>query len=195
MPEPGPEVRQVRDRFGCEWYRNDAGRLWTYDGYHGFDAWHVVLAARGPLVDVTPAPVLPAEPEPGAYLIGDQYAIRTSAGPRNWRLLFTDWWYPWPYLWEKLVGGPDVTITRLVPETSDRAQELPEVTLPWVHEDPDGDRIEVSLRSTDSTNVARVRVASGWDVYLDTHESRLQAAAAILAVDRAIMAAAGDGAS
>lgn len=70
------------------------------------------------LVEVTPA-----EPEPGAYLIGDRIAVRFPVDKTrgNWAVRtdeFSDGynWLPWSELWQRY-GGPGVRIVRLVPET------------------------------------------------------------------------------
>jgi hypothetical protein len=82
------------------------------------------LIHEGALTEVPPP--IPPEPEPGAYLIGDSWALRTKA------LLSERWiWHDGAYLhsgtfadlWAH-VDGPDVTITPLVPA-------LPDVELPW----------------------------------------------------------------
>jgi len=74
------------------------------------------------------APPIPAEPEPGAYLIGDVLAVRVHATQDKyaWAIHITVGqnrdiadvdWANWADVWETH-GGPGVTIRRLVPEPS-----------------------------------------------------------------------------
>lgn len=88
----------------------------------------VVAVARALLTEVKPA--LPAEPEPGAYLIGGGLAVRFPDDQdrlHRWCYNVGDPGYQealdWQDAWHDL-GGPDVTIVRLVPEPA-------EVELPW----------------------------------------------------------------
>lgn len=82
----------------------------------------------------TPAPAVRAEPEPGAYLIGGQLAVNFTDVHHDppppdggWWRYGRGWdWHSWPTVWLNL-GGPDVTITPLVP--------MPEVALPWSSDD------------------------------------------------------------
>jgi hypothetical protein len=86
----------------------------------------------------------PTEPPPGAYLIGDVLCVKW------WPTNSDDdkpWAYPnaastWAELWERL-GGPDVTVTPLVP------RDLPEVELPYicgvVQVHSSGRRVEMTL--------------------------------------------------
>lgn len=143
-------------------------------------------------------PPIPAEPEPGAYLIGETFCVRwwgdDSGGHwamRNDLVVRGYGWFDWARLWES-IGGPDVSIVPLVPKV-DRGdvqltymgEPLPTVKLPWSHTDREGDRLGIRNFGT------RVSVKATVDgvhaiVYLDTPESRLGAAAAILAGHKAI---------
>ena len=122
-------------------------------------------------------PPLPAEPEPGAYLIGKTAAVRVA----NEKLFNPNvrWvvsapvprtgWFTWAETW-KMLGGPDVTITPLVP-----APSVEPVTLPWARRFEDGSPVEV-LRSTASNRAAYV---SGWGHL--TAADALEMAAALIA--------------
>lgn len=90
-----------------------------------FDGGAVLWIPPDQLVAL-PDPV-PAEPEPGAYLIGTTPFIRQSGEhAREW-LGAGFHVRTWAEVWFA-AGGPDVTITKLVPA-------MPEVELPWgVHE-------------------------------------------------------------
>ena len=104
-------------------------------GHRG--AWSVVVRGGGPQFDINPSwltevdPPSPAEPEPGAYLVGDCIAMRFARyeGYNQWR-----WDSPndrdgfdtggWLDLWSD-IGGADVTIRRLVPDPLAEPVELP----------------------------------------------------------------------
>lgn len=157
-------------------------------------------------------PPIPPEPEPGAWLIGGSLAARFAV-PAGW----TAWvwqanfklpalggevhestagrtWVTCGNSWDKVwaeIGGPDVTITRLVPESSDRAQP-PTVDLPWRYTDRGGDSVEIWLiDKPDGVGVA-LAVEEGADddrrraMWLDSHKARMGAIAAIRAADEAI---------
>jgi hypothetical protein len=78
-----------------------------------------------PTAALTPVDTTPAEPEPGAWLIGEKLCVRPEVANVLCRWLNLDdcEWYLWEDLWRN-VGGPDVPIVRLVPEP-------PAVELPW----------------------------------------------------------------
>jgi hypothetical protein len=101
------------------------------------DGYLPVLRTDGPVILVptaalTPVDTTPAEPEPGVYdlngvvcmwFIGDD-------SPRHWAVATNDpaevgaiRFYSWRELWAE-VGGPGVTIRRLIPEPAP-------VDLPW----------------------------------------------------------------
>lgn len=94
---------------------------------------------------LTPAPTpQPTEPPPGAYLIGETVCVRTADSmPYPWLIVhpegYTSPQQPsdWKGVWERL-GGPDVTIQRLVPEPA-------KVELPAKFRDPVGEWIEVHI--------------------------------------------------
>jgi len=142
-------------------------------------------------------PPVPAEPEPGAYLIGGTPCVRIGSA---WVVGIDQpdprWWVYWRDGGvAKLVGGPDVPIVRLVPESSDRAQP-PTVVLPWRHKDSGGDSIEIAHVPTPAGEVAALVVEEGSEhsycraaMWLDSHEARMGAVAAIMAADRAIRGA------
>jgi hypothetical protein len=96
-------------------------------------------------------PPIPAEPEPGAYLIGEVLCVRWSVEEEP-----DNHWYlggsghralTWTHVWEA-VGGPDVEIIPLVPRAS-----LPEVELPWREPSVYGFAAQVAKRS-DGINVS-----------------------------------------
>jgi len=104
-------------------------------GDNGF----TLLAPRGAPLESVPPPI-PAEPEPGAYLIGDTLAVRfpdTDDFNLRWRWSDVDTADSWGICWRSL-GGPDVTITPLV-------AALPKVELPWRGSDRYGDPVNVEV--------------------------------------------------
>ncbi len=116
----------------------------------------IVSIARGLLtaVDTTPA-----EPEPGAWLIGEVLAVRfrdSGGGNRNWvygnRGIGYDDAGQWASVWGDL-GGPGITPRRLVPAPA-------AVELPWHHRDREGFGawVNESPRSW-----AAARVSAPWD--------------------------------
>lgn len=88
----------------------------------------VLLVQRQWLTEVPPP--IPAEPEPGAYLIGDRLCVRSGNRLRaeSWIIVsddghdYTDWVGVWEW-----AGGPDVSIVPLVPKV-----DWPTALLPWV---------------------------------------------------------------
>lgn len=91
---------------------------------NGFALW------MGSKLSEVPPPI-PAEPEPGAYLLGGKVALRVDEDAMDETSRWT-WiedsddlwtWEDWAKCWADL-GGPGITPQRLVPET-------PEVELPW----------------------------------------------------------------
>ena len=133
------------------------------------------------------APPTPAEPEPGAYRIRGVLAVRFPDQPSGtsdwvWSLTaghdtgsFEEMWY--------VLGD---LVAAIVPESSDRVQP-PTVDLPWTYTDEQGDRVEVGFAFAHRTPFISARedgVKAA--VYLDSHEARMGAVAAIQAADRAI---------
>jgi hypothetical protein len=124
------------------------------------DGYLPVLRTEGPVILVptaalTPVDTTPAEPEPGAWLIGDAPC---------WRDLTQDWrtndsnipgdWYEWPRLWA-LVGGPGVTIRRLIPEPAP-------VSFPWVEQEHVVDLVAEGVVDGGDLLDADLAEAKGW---------------------------------
>jgi len=119
----------------------------------GFTA--IVRSGPGPVtlvptVSLTLVDTTPAEPEPGAWLIGDVLCVRFPGDDGDHRWQF---WNaldgrcdgPWYAVWQEL-GGHGVTIRRLIPEPAP-------VELPWTM---DGGHATVELGPT-------LRLAGGCD--------------------------------
>jgi len=102
--------------------------LWASQVGYGQN-WIVMVPGGGPQFDIHPnwlteiaPPPLPAEPEPGAYLIGEVLCWRDEwhtnglpGGPR-WRTSAVGDWHDWDDLWTLLGRGrDDVSIVPLVP--------------------------------------------------------------------------------
>lgn len=152
--------------------------FWTKVGPEGQDIRLRFSIPNVGLVDIPKhvltevPPPIPAEPEPGAYLIGEVlvtgYARRDEV-----RWLYADsigvlMTVLWAELWEKL-GGPDVTIRRLEPAP-------PTVEFPWYLSE-----ITVEVRKADPPVL--VQIDQEW-VYL-SWDSAEQMAAALLTAARA----------
>jgi hypothetical protein len=155
--------------------------------------WIVTVPGGGPQFDIHPnwlteikleeiKPELPAEPEPGAYLIGEDLGL--SKGYGEWRVPSLEtpgiYRFMWHTVWEKL-GRPGVSIVPLVPKV-----DLPAVTLPWGHVDEDGDNVRIDHHGNDGVSLSVMQMNTSRAMYLDTPEARLGAAAAILAGHKAI---------
>lgn len=128
-------------------------RIQPMDEIRGYTG--VVRPGNGPVILVptaalTPVNTTPAEPEPGAWLIGETPAWHDPH--YGWRLLDVDKqdedWFEWPYTLH-LCGGRDVPIVRLVPEPEP-------VELPW---DPD----PLDFADLGKTRTS-VRVAAGGSI-------------------------------
>lgn len=183
LPEAlgGREVELLTDQ---EPTRNVGDYVWVRDPDLG--------VIQMPMSKLTPVPPpIPEEPEPGAYEIGGRTAVR-------WKLDHSCCWAyddvngsyvtsAWGALWDE-IGGPDVTIRRLVPEPP-----VERVTLPWSGESQYGAKITVE-RFQDGPNdkdYARVRIQKAETACSKSHDWLLplpvarSMAAALLSVDGA----------
>lgn len=127
------------------------------------------------------APPIPAEPEPGAYLIGDTVVVRPTRrdGDSRWMALADldgdgagyAWADSWADMWEQVGGGPEVTIRLLAPETepveptepTEPAEPAEPVTLPLMVSDVESQYAyrTLTVRAvTDSPGVVRVEARS-----------------------------------
>ena len=168
------------------------GAAYVHAGMAHFDIPEVgrVTVPETKIVEVP----TPPEPDPGAWSIGGVLAVRwADGGDTRWAYEGQRQGYTadWDVVWTVL-GGPGVTIHRLVPESSDRAQP-PTVDLPWRHKDSGGDSVEIALIPTPAGEVAALVVEEGSEhsywraaMWLDAHAARMGAVAAILAADREI---------
>jgi len=112
-----------------------------------------------PTAALTPVDTTPAEPEPGACIVGKTLCVRPEVANVRARWLNLDDcdWYDWPELWRDL-GGPDVTIRRLIAEPA----PVEPVQLPWTM---DGGHATVELGPT-------LRLAGGCDsLYMGRDEA------------------------
>jgi len=99
--------------------------------------------------DLAPVDTTPAEPEPGAWLIGETptFGLVLADAPTTRRWAWHDGknlgageWY---HCWDAL-GGPGVTIRRLIPEPApEESVELPWAGFDWVVQ-TDGNKVVVS---------------------------------------------------
>ncbi len=148
------------------------------------DSGITVLMPPGTPMEAVP-PLIPKEPGPGAYLIGDLVAENDgdrSAG--NWCYVGTHEWRYWDEFWAK-AGGPDVAIVPLVPQTEVvPAPKLPDVQLPWSAISMSGLGLEVSAIDTYDFSGVRLIVAS-LQVHLRPSTARSMAAALLVAADAA----------
>jgi hypothetical protein len=136
--------------------------------------WYVTVR-RDELIQIPPP--IPAEPPPGAYLIGDQLAVHFKSGgpahPTIWRIRSGRNVFTWDEVWSEL--GPDVKVTPLVP------RDLPEVELPWRQSDANGNGITVTLHRLRDT--PRIQLGVGGRTYwlFDVQASLLAAALTLAA--------------
>jgi hypothetical protein len=162
-----------------------------YDGHELPDGM-VALAVSdiGPFKLVLPRdavtevpPPVPDEPEePGIYLINETVTRKgTHAG--SWEIIGHTRWHDWKDVcaYARCAATP-LTVQRLVPAPV----PLPDVELPWSHTDMDGDRLRIGGDGRVVTMSVRAHRGETYEAYLDSHEARVQAAAAILAADREI---------
>lgn len=120
-------------------------------------------------------PPIPAEPEPGAYLIGDALWFR-PADARGARWVGPDGiCWEWEQAWRRSLTRPDVTITPLVPSVP-----VEPVQLPWEFADEDGDKVRVD-RARDVWTIDR---AGGRTIVVLSPEARRSMIAALSAADR-----------
>lgn len=129
------------------------------------------------------SPPIPPQPGPGAYLIGDSMALAVrfeNDGDPNW-LSMPGGWRHWEDLWRDL-GGPDVTITRLVPE---RVETVEPVTLPWQGESAYGTPIRVERERDGEVGIVIGNRDIGMVGAVCTPEGTREFANALLAASRA----------
>lgn len=125
-------------------------------------------------------PPIPAEPEPGAYLIGDALWFR-PADARGARWVGPDGiCWEWEQAWRRSLTRPDVTITPLVPSVPVEPVQLPQIV-----KGERGDYVSVNIRANgDIAVTAAWAGSSAVDVALKPEAAAKAGRALLSAADR-----------